>query len=197
MAKLKIDIHKRYKLLGNRKLRASRIIYTELRLFGIFLIALAAGKTVIKQGVYMYLGYGLQWRQFRADAVQLVIICAVFAGAYGLLRLYIRRRFGRYTLADEGIELSIDRDAIIYSCALRKRKRLKVTLPKSEIYNVQRDIKHPGVFSFSGRFEVETVTSDGTSRRRKPLKRFTLYDIFEPNLYSELILAEYIAPPGT
>lgn len=192
MAKLKVDIHKRYKLLGSRKLSARRIIYTELRRFGIFLIALAAVKAVVMQGVYLYLGYGLQWWQLKADAVQLAVICAVFAGAYGLLRVYIRLHLGRYTLADESVELRVDRDEIIYSCALKKGKRLNVHLPKREIYAVQRDRERLGMFSFSGRFNTEVVSADGTSSSRRSLKKFALPDIFEPDLCSELIFAEYI-----
>lgn len=194
MVNLKADTQRRYALLGKRRVKVARSVYKEMERFGVFLVILAAVKLVVIQTVYLSLGFGLQWQQLRADAVQLAVICAVFAVAYCLLRLYVRQRMGRYTLLDAGAELYIDTEQIVYSCALRKDKRLEVTLPKSEIYAVQPGRKQPYLFCFSGCFAVRIISADGAIWQRQPLKRFTLYDIYEPDLYSRLLITEYLAP---
>lgn len=194
MANLKVDVQRRYALLGKRRTKTSRSVYKELKRFSIFLVILAAVKLATRQAVYLSLGCGLQWQQLMADAAQLAVICAVFAAAYGLLRIYVRQHMGRYTLPDTGVELLMDAEQIVYSCALRKGKRLEITLPKSEIYAAQQNKKQPYLFCFSGHFAVRTISADGAIRQRQPLKRFALYDIYEPELYTELMIAEYIIP---
>lgn len=194
MTNMKVDTQRRYALLGKRRVKIARGVYKELKRFCVFLVILVAVKLAVIQAVYLSLGFGLQWQQLRADAVQLTVICAVFAAAHGLLRLYVRQHMGRYTLPDTGAELHIDAEQITYCCVLRKGKRLEVTLPKSEIYAVQPGRKQPYLFCFSGRFAVRIISTDGVIRQRQPLKKFALYDIYEPKLDAELMMSGYIVP---
>lgn len=194
MVNLKVDTQRRYTLLGKRRVKVARSVYKDLKRFGVFLVILAAVKLVVIQVVYLSLGFGLQWQQLRADAVSLAVICAVFAVAYCLLRLYVRQRMGRYTLLDAGAELYIDTEQIVYSCALKRGRRLEITLPKNEICATQQDKKQPYLFCFSGRFAVRIISADDAIRQRQPLKKFALYDIYEPKLDAELMMSGYIVP---
>lgn len=153
---------------------------------------LISAKAAVKQGLFLYFGYGLQWQWLMADMRETAAVCGVLTLGYALLQIYIRQTCGRYTLPDREAKLVIDQDKLIYSCALKWGKQLRVTLPKQDICTVHQDKKYPYLILFEGHFVTEKITADGQSRHRRPLKKLALYDVFELELIRELHLAEYI-----
>lgn len=187
MTKLTIDIHKRYQLRNKTRYRIYCVLRKYFRLFAWLIPVIIAAQQLMH-----ILLYGRFLGNEPAVVIKMLIAAAAFILADGLLVWHFRLQTGRFTLADEGAELHISRDEILYFCTLGKKKRLKVTLPKHELIAVQQDRKHSYLFHFQGRFGVETLTSKGKVRAKRPLKEFALYDIYDQDLMKELFLAEYI-----
>lgn len=187
MTKLTIDIHKRYQLRNKTRYRMYRVLRKYFRLFAWLIPVIIAAQQLMHILLYgKFLGNEL------AVVIKMLTFAATFILADGLLVWHFRLKSGRFTIADEGAELRISRDEILYSCMLGKRKQLKVTLPKGELIAVQQDGKYPYLIHFQGRFGVEMLTSKGKVRAKRPLKEFALYDIYDQDLMKELLLAEYI-----
>lgn len=187
MTKLTIDIHKRYQLRSKTRYRMYRVLRKYFRLFAWLIPVVIAAQQLMH-----ILLYGSFLGNEPAVALKMLAFAAAFILADGLLVWHFRLQTGRFTLADEGTELRISRDEILYSCMLGKKKLLKVTLPKRDLIAVQQDKKRSYLLHFQRRFGVETLTAEGKVQAKRPLKKFALYDIYDQDLTKELLLAEYI-----